>query len=254
MKVMLISGRDSSPMRTSARLDADASFAASLVAQGCDVRWLAPAPADCSVPEVRGARVLHVPSAMPPFRDVVGRVTDYPTEHEIARQVRGELPDLVHFRGYGGGVSGNSTWVASRLGVPVLVSLHAAPVLCHRGDLVYTDRQPCETWDDPDRCAACCLVADSAGLSPIGSLVGRALSALRVPLQPFPHALAFENRREVVDGGLRFVDRILVPREEDRAKICARGLPPDLVEVVDEEDVDWPSVYQRVSGAAVPVN
>ena len=113
MNVLLVSGRYAGP---NDRHDADSAFARGLAAVGCGVRWVVPVPDRATARESDGIRVCAVESPAPRFAAVEGRLSDPVLERAVSKEIRLELPDVVHLLDYGGATSVNATWVAHRLG------------------------------------------------------------------------------------------------------------------------------------------
>jgi hypothetical protein len=247
MNVILVSGRYPTSASASDRHDEDAKFAALLASTYCDVRWIVPGEAT-SVRELAGVTVIPVRTRAPGFRGVEARLRDKFTESVLAREVRRDLPAVVHLLDYGGSMSVNVSWVASRLGVPVVVNVRAAPTLCHRGDLVYVDGTECADWADPERCAACCLVPSVRGLSSLSSWFARLLRVVRWPFSTYPTPMAFQNRRELIAGGLQSADAIVVASAVDRDRMELSGLRRESLAILAAAGVeDWVAVYDRVT-------
>ena len=97
-------------------------------------------------------------------------------------------------------------------------------------------------------CAACCQRALPGGLSGLGAGLARCLSAVRWPLHPYPTPIAFENRRDLLLGGLQFVDRICVDRDGERDLTISLGVRPDQVAILPRSASvgDWRSAYEAV--------
>lgn len=196
-----------------------------------------------------GLRVIHVESEPPAFAAVEGRLLDPATEAAVSREIRSDLPDLVHMLDYGGATTVNASWVANRLGVATVVSLRSAPVLCHRGDLVHADGSTCGEWLDAARCAACCQRSSPGGLSRFGATLAGILTALRWPLHPYPSLLAFENRRELLLGGLQVVDRVCVEDEAEADRVRSLGIRAGHLEILPRaaSAAEWLAGYAAVS-------
>lgn len=229
MKLLLVSGRDPAP---GPRWERDAAFAAALAASGCEVTWVVPRPGGADGPQVpaaAGVRVDRVESDVPGFAAVQDRLLDPATEVRMTELVRSAVPDLVHVLDYGGATSVNATWAVNRLGARCVVTVDVDATLCHRGDLRFAGREPCSDWLDPKRCARCCVVAAPDGLGPTQSLLGRLLTAVRLPINPYPTEMDFLNRTDLLIGGLQFVEAIFVPTEEDGARLGSLGVREDAV-------------------------
>ena len=244
MKLILVSGRYSDPAPHHA---ADAAFAQQLARADCAVRWIVPNGEASTRPPANGVQITAVPSAVPGFGAIQERLLDGATETALTAEIRREMPDLVHVLEYGGSSSVNATWSADRMGVKALVSLRADSTLCHRGALVHGDGGACGNWEDPRRCAVCCLVPGPGGFGPLGSCFGRFLGWIRFPVNPYPTALDFLNRTELLIGGLQCASRVTVQTEEERTRIAALGIRPGLLEVVSNPSLeDWTDLYRRI--------
>lgn len=240
--LILVSGRFLDPSAPHTR---DAAFAQALAERGCDVRWVVPVDSLASTPELAegsSVRLLPVVSPIPGFAAVQGRLVDTPTDSFLMESVRHELPDLVHLLSYGGCTSVNLSWGANRLGVNCVVSMESGPVICHRGDLRYRGREECRQFDSPDRCKVCCLSSASDGLSLLGSIVARALNAVRAPINPYPTAVEFVIRQELLLGGLQFAERAIVTSEKERDRISALGVRREMVEALPPIDSESDSI------------
>ncbi len=246
MNLILVSGR-----HTESRppYDADARLSCEFAAAGCQVRWIVPTDDARDASETRpdeAVRFLPVASRAPPFMSVCGRLADEPIERLLAQEIRRELPDLVHLLAYGGCTSVNASWLAVRMGAPTIVSLRSAPTLCHRGDLVHADGTDCDRWNDFSRCAACCLTSSPRGLGRLGSAMGRFLGLLRSPLNPYPRRIDFDNRAQLLLGGLQ-VDQLVVDSEEDKVRIASLGVRDELFAVLPSPSTaDWLHLYREV--------
>ncbi len=207
MDILLVSGRGRGEEPHPSRERA-ASLTRELVRLGHSVRWLCPvrrgahasvdragvdnAGAEC--PE--GAVFQPVVTQARRFRAVEKGLADISTECALSREVRRQTPDVVHVLAHGGVSSTQLVWIADRLGAPVVASVSATEVLCHRGTLVDQTGASCRVWDDPVRCARCCAHSFAGGLS-----AGEAAwaSCLRVlgPWSPYPGEVAFLNPRSI---------------------------------------------------------
>ena len=195
-----------------------------------------------------GVVVRHIEAngALPPFRDVYGRIVDTASERRMTEEIRRDLPDLVHQLGFGGGASVLIPWLADRLGAPSLVSLDATLALCHRGTLVNERGESCVEWRLAQRCAACTLTPFDGGLGPIGARLGRLLNGLRLP-SPYPDDLAFENRLETVVGGLVPATFVQVGSEAERTQLVEAGVAEARLRVGDPTDTQaLMALYEEV--------
>ena len=254
--LILVSGRFLDPSAPHTR---DAAFAHALAERGCDVRWVVPVHALASAPELaQGSAVRQLPvvSPAPGFAAVQSRLVDTPTDSLLMESVRRELPDLVHVLDYGGCTSVNLTWGANRLGVKCVVSMIPAAVVCHRGDLRYRGREECRQFDSPDRCSECCLSPALDGFSLLGSILGRALKAVRAPINPYPTPIDFVTRQELLLGGLQFAERAIVTSEEEMDRVSALGVRREMVEGLppigsESDSIDrYLEFYRHVTGNA----
>lgn len=222
MDLLLISARavDGRPHPSRARA---AALARALAADGHAVRWLCPAapgeaPADGDV-----AADLAV-SRPPTFRSVERRLSDPGLELRVSELVRARLPDVVHMLSFGGATSAFCAWIVNRLGAPLVISARFAEVFCHRGTLVDWQGRPCSEWQDPARCARCCLAASRDGLAPAVALLARACRLLG-GFSPFPKEVEFVNRLELLLAGLLAAESVLVADEAEAERFAAAGVP-----------------------------
>ena len=230
--LILASGRFAGP---AASLSRAAAFAHALAEQGCDVRWLLPQGPDAAGPSLpAGSTVglLPVESATPRFSSVQDRLLDPASDQVLMRAIRSRMPDLVHVLNYGGATSVNLSWAAVRLGARCLISVDAAPTVCHRGDLRFRGAEECERFQDPDRCADCSLTAAPGGLSSPRAFLGRVLRALKMPLNPYPLPIHFENRQDLLVGGLQYAERVVVADEVERHRVGRLGVRDEVFEVL----------------------
>lgn len=220
-----------------------------LAGAGCRVRWIVPM-SSAAPRALAGVNVVTVRARAPGFKAVSARLLDGLTEASLAREIRRDLPTLVHFLDYGGSVSVNAPWVANRLGAPVVISAAAPATLCHRGTLVHGDGSECADWSDPRRCADCCLLPSPDGLSTASSWLGRFFQGVRWPLHAYPGSHAFENRLELVAGGLQLADAIVVSSESDRDRLGSLGVRAEQLQLLVAPAVDdWRELYAGVARA-----
>ena len=229
MNLILVSGRypEPAPYHT-----VDSAIARELADADCAVRWIVPNGESTLTQPVEGVRITAVASAIPPFGRVQERLLDGPTEAVLTREIRREMPDLVHLLDYGGCSSVNASWSADRMGARNLVSVRVLPTLCHRGDLMHGKGSDCEDWENPNRCAECCLIPSPRGLGVLGSGLGRILGLVRFPVNPYPTPLDFTNRTELLLGGLQFASKVAVQTDEERDLVASLGIRPERLEVV----------------------
>jgi hypothetical protein len=96
----------------------------------------------------------------------------------------------------------------------------------------------CERFDEPARCTACCLSPWEHGLSPTAAWLGRRLEALGA-LSPLPNLPAFQNRLDVVAGGLLSAQLVTAPDAADLARLEQLGVPRrDLRLLADDAPAD----------------
>ena len=69
-------------------------------------------------------------------------------------------------------------------------------------------------------------------MSRLSAAIARCLGAVRWPLHSYPTALAFANRRELLLGGLIFVDRICVEGDAEHDLAVSLGVRPAQVEIM----------------------
>jgi hypothetical protein len=168
---------------------------------------------------------------------VRSRLDDLPIERVLTVAVREELPDVVHALAYGAGASLNLPWLAERLGVPCVVTLRTKEAFCHRGTLINESGEDCNAWNQPERCAQCCLTPTPDGLGPVAAACGRLLARLQW-ISPYPQDLDFLNRLELVVGGLASAQRMLVAEPSDSELLEQAGVKVPTVCLEDPYDAE----------------
>lgn len=228
-----------------------ASLSRALVDEGHAVRWLRPVVAGESTVDVDGVRVIDAPTRRVPFRSVVHRLSDLPTERALSSAFRDAPPDIAHVHGFGGASSYMVPWLAERLGVPVVVVADPiAESLCHRRTLVDEKGHDCGAWTSPERCAACCRAPGTDdGLGRGQALVASLLRPLG-GRSPFPSPVDFHNRLDMVAQGLTSA-RIVCVADEIAAGAAVRlGVSRRTlrVGVPDPDAAEWMSIYRAARG------
>jgi len=182
---------------------AAADLAAAFAARGVRVTWLA-VPRLGQVLPPAGAAVARETIAMPsrPSLAGVARETSHlALERRLTQVLRDASAAVVVHVGLGARGSPNVCWLAERLGALPSAVVHAAEVVCHRGDLVDHRGAPCGEFLQPDRCRQCCR------------------GALRLPA-----ADAFRNRSDLLAASLLACRNVFVPAPPDVAQITAFGV------------------------------
>ncbi len=245
MDVVLVSGRARGDGLHPSRARA-AALARGLAAAGHRVRWLCPVPGPAQRPTAAdGIEVLAVPSRGPSFRAVQPGLTDFATEQALSLELRRRLPDAVHALAYGGASSAQVPWVCERLGVRAVVSLEARELLCHRGTLIDETGAACAAWDRPERCAECCAVPFAGGLTPAQARRAAALRWLSA-WSPYPQAIDFHNRADVLIGGLTSAAFVLVASDDEREWLARAGVSaPVLVLPREPDPAELVRLYER---------
>lgn len=140
---------------------------------------------------------------------------DIPLEIELTKLLRSEPADAVVHAGVGARGSPNLLWVAERMGSRSISVVRASEVVCQRGDLLDWERQPCRTFQDPDRCARCCrqsrLRRSTAG--------------------------EFLSRLDLVVAGLRACSTVWLSEGDDRTWLEEVGVPASLLEAAHSDDL-----------------
>ncbi len=194
-----------------------------------------------------GANIRRVDSPRPGFAAVAAQLANIPGENALSMELRQDPPDLVHLFGYGNCGSTSMPWLCARLGVPSIVSLDLGESLCHRGTLIDATGQPCRRWDDPQRCLECCLTPVGAGLTRGQARRAKLLRILGA-LSPYPSLVAFQNRADIIIGGLQFAQRIMVADEDAASALIDLGVAAKLIQIEPEiGDPAWSELYHEVA-------
>ena len=250
--VLLINGRrpGPSPHRSMAVVE---KLARGLHERGHDVRWLCLLAGEEPAQEaVDGVRQTVCRAPIHPFRSVQGRLFDPVGELALTRELRDEPPDVVHLFSCAGATSPMLAWICGRLGVPLLLDVDFAETVCHRGDLVDWTGAPCAQFDDAARCTKCCRTASAGGPTRGGALLGALFAPLR-GLSPFPKAVDFLNRLDVIVYSMMSAELIVVDTEANARSLAAAGVPERLLHAETRGIVDvdhWVEVYSELGGLA----
>lgn len=202
MQVLLISSPGAGPGPHWSHAAASALQTA-LHAAGAQTHWFA--AADATSAPGRGTdeefTLLEVP------RRALHKVTAG-TEHsdleiELTRALRRRPADAVVHLGVGARGSVNVLWLADRMGSAPFAVARASEIVCQRGDLIDDRAQACASFEDADRCRACCAA----------SWLRRA------------RADEFRNRLDLLVVGLQVCSAVFVPAEPDAAMLERIGVP-----------------------------
>lgn len=250
MDLVLVGGRCRDPQEAAAAVASAAALARGLAERGHRLRWVQPVLAGERPPALpAGVTWLPVESTPPPFRQIEQGLGDVPTETRLSHTIRAALPDVVHVLAFGGVNSAATAWIAERLGVPAVVSLRAADLLCASGTLADERDHDCLHWDSPERCLQCCATSFHGGLTPHQQRWARRLRFLG-GWSPYPDAVAFQNRLEVLLGGVASADLVLVSDEAQRELLASAGVPYAKLRVVGDPDAArFEAIYREVQAA-----
>ncbi|MEZ5967422.1 MAG: hypothetical protein R3F56_26530 [Planctomycetota bacterium] len=174
--------------------------------------------------------------APPSFRRVGAWLGDAEHERELAVRVRATDPDVVHVLGCGGGTSSRLAWIARSLGSACTLTVEVGDLLCHRGDLVHARGGACAAPDQPPLCAVCArsYVTGRPGLSRFASACAWVARGLG-DASPFPSALAFRNRRDLLASALQDADLVLARDGAARAAALGLGVGAEWVTLLPPE-------------------
>jgi len=231
-----------------------AVLAATLAQRGQRCLWLYPLRSGETPPAApEGVTLVPVATSSPPFRAVDAHLIDVPVEHVFNAALRRGPPGVVHVEGYGGASTYVVTWLAERLGAPVLVVAEPiADVVCHRGTLVDWTGKDCPKWDDAARCARCCRSPNAPGMGPVRAVFAGALRGLG-GLSPFPAAVDFENRLDRIVHGLACAGRVLVPDAGWVERLESLGVPRRRLRAGVPAPRDADAWLEHYAGAAAAV-
>jgi hypothetical protein len=250
MDLVLLSARSPAP-GVDHSAEAVAGLAAGLARTGCHrLRWLRPVVGGEAPLSIDGVQTIRIATRRVPFRSVVSRLVDLPTERALSAALREAPPDLLQIHGFGAASSCLGPWIADRLGVPSLVVVDdLAELLCHRRTLIDAAGQGCSVFDEPERCARCCRAASPDGLGAFAALAAALLRPV-AGLSPFPARVDFENRLDMLVSGLLAARQVRVRGAAEAAALVAVGVPPRLVVPGLPADVaGWEQVWRGLLAA-----
>lgn len=200
-----------------------AELARVLAVAGVGVEWFCVGRAASAPPP--GTSVHQLPESTAPLHRVIEANDDPALEAALARSLRAHHAKAVVHIGTGARGSPNVLWLADRMGSAVFGVVHATEVLCHRGTLVDATGAPCTIHDEAPRCQRCCT---------------------RTFLQR-PRAMAFEDRWDLLLGGLAVAAAVFVPNPHDAQRLAHVGVPKRVL--VATHDVE--AIAARVLGRPV---
>ena len=183
-----------------------AELAAEAAQRGAAVRWLAAVHEGESTPTAGdGVQVsTFCERRALPLSKVAKSQVDAPLELALTALLRAEPSRVVVHVGLGGQGSPNVLWLADRLGSRTFACARGAELVCHRGDLIDRDREPCRDWSDAERCRWCCATSWWSK----------------------PRANDLRNRVDLFVAGLHTCETITVPSEDDIPFVTDLGIAP----------------------------
>lgn len=202
-----------------------------LVAAGAEVSWHPVVAARDEVPPPPPGIHSFGGSVLPPapLHRVTLGMLDLPLETALTKELRARPAAAVVHVGVGARGSGNLLWIADRMGSAPFAVVRASEVVCQRGDLVDDRGQPCDRFDDPQRCRNCCG----------GPWWRRARGS------------DFENRRELLVAGLQAARGVFVRDARDAALLADLGVPGRSLQVVGP-DATAVALAARLLGSRDP--
>ena len=184
--------------------DLAGEFGRLAVARGASVRWLAAVHADEPVPAGGpGLEVsAHRDRRVWPLSKVESSQLDAPLELMLTEILRDEPSSVVVHFGLGAQGTPNVLWISDRLGSQTFACVRGPEIVCHRGDVIDRDSNPCTDWLDAERCRWCC--SDSRDRQ--------------------PRSDDLRNRVDLYIAGLLTCQSISVPSPEDVPFLSSLGI------------------------------
>jgi hypothetical protein len=184
-----------------------------LVAAGAEVVWRPVVAARSDVPTPPPGVHSFAGAVLPPapLHRVARGGADLRLETAVTKDLRACFAAALVHVGAGARGSPNLLWLADRMGTAPFAVVRSSEIVCQRGGLVDAVGQPCERFDDPARCRACCG----------GPWWGRSRAA------------DFVNRRELLVAGLQTARAVFVPTERDAALLEGLAVPARVLQVAD---------------------
>ncbi|MEO6596274.1 MAG: hypothetical protein ABIP94_16115 [Planctomycetota bacterium] len=188
-----------------------------LLLGGARVEWIAAAGPQHDLPValpgvLLGTTIRHEPAAV---HRVTAGCDDLELEVALSRSLRTRPAHAVVHLGVGARGSPNVLWLADRLGSATLAVVRADEVVCQRGNLVDASGSACSRFDDPERCRFCCGPSSWS----------------------LPRAVEFQNRIDLLVGGLLVVAAVFVADAAEVEPLVAVGVPRRLLAVTHDAAV-----------------
>jgi hypothetical protein len=221
MRVVLVSSPGRSPGPHWSQVAA-AEIARELLAAGADVELFdVAASATSALPPLPGARVhCHVLPQAITLHGVAASLQHVALERDLAHSLRRDHAAVVLHLGVGAGGSPNVLWLAERMGSDVVAVVRTAELVCHRGDLVDATGNACQRHDDAATCRTCCTRS----------------------WWHQPRGLDFENRWDLLLGGLLAAEAVFVRDPAERDLLLGTGIGRGEIVV----DHGAPAIARRV--------
>ena len=152
-----------------------------------------------------------------------------------------EKPDLVHFTYLLWGLSARLPIVAREQGVPSIATLTDYGLLCHRGQLVDADLEPC-SGPETQKCARCIRTPSPNDYPPVKRALRRAAAEGLAALGGLGRVVTAQDlaaREQTIREGLAACERWIAPSPPLAKRFSRFGLDPErLVELVYAIDTE----------------
>jgi glycosyltransferase involved in cell wall biosynthesis len=145
------------------------------------------------------------------------------------------VPDVVHFTHLLWGLSIRLPEIARRRGITTVATITDLGLLCHRGQMLDSDLQPCEEARDAARCARCIRRPGPWDLGRFARIPRKMAVAVMAAVGGMGRVVVEEDlrlRRAEVRRALAHIDHAIAPTRALRRRFLEAGLPVEHMTVL----------------------
>ncbi len=196
--------------------------------------------------------LIHNPGST--SKELASSYCDEQVEAVFAELLQREQPDLVHFTYLLWGLSVRLPIVARKCGIPAIATLTDYGLLCHRGQLLDAELDPC-TGPQPAKCAKCIRTPGIHDHGAATRFVRRGIAGALAAIGGMGRVVTAPDlaaRESVIREGLEACERWIAPSPPMAERFARFGLDPnrltELVYAIDTGPYEVARAEPRTSG------